>query len=167
MSSAKQFESVMRAWFEVFMNRSNEEFVRFLKRNELNFAQYGVLMRLHHHADCAVSDLSKPFGITMPGASQLVDKLVQEGLVERTESMHDRRMKQLELTSHGRALVRASLDARLDWTHKLSAALAPERRENIVQAISDLVAAAQDLEEPLPEARTANESHVERSKPAR
>jgi DNA-binding MarR family transcriptional regulator len=153
MSSAKQFESVMRAWFEVFMSRSNEEFARFLKHKELNFAQHGVLMRLYHHGDCAVSDLSKPFGITMPAASQLVDKLVQEGLVARTESAHDRRMKQLELTSQGRALVRASLDARLDWTHKLSAALAPERRDNIVQAMADLIAAAQDMEEPLPEAR--------------
>jgi DNA-binding MarR family transcriptional regulator len=154
MSSSKQFESVMRAWFEVFMNRSNEEFVRFLKRNDLNFAQHGVLMRLYHHGDCAVGDLSKPFGITMPAASQLVDKLVQEGLVARKESAHDRRMKQLELTSHGRALVRASLDARLDWTHKLSAALAPERRDNIVQAMADLIAAVQDMEEPLPEARS-------------
>src|SRR5260370_34725162 len=147
MSSAKQFESVMRAWFEVFMSRSNEEFVRFLKHKELNFAQHGVLMRLYHNGDCAVSDLSKPFGITMPGASQLVDKLVQEGLVERTESMHDRRMKQLALTSRGRALVRAGLDARLDWTHKLSATLTPEQRENITQAIAELIACGPTLEQ--------------------
>jgi len=153
MSSAKHFDSVMRAWFEVFMSRSNEEFVRFLKHNELNFAQHGVLMRLYHDGDCAVGDLSKPFGITMPGASQLVDKLVQEGLVERTESVHDRRMKQLALTSRGRALVRAGLDARLDWTHKLGAALDPEQRENIAQAMADLIAAAQELDQPLAEAR--------------
>jgi len=153
MSSPKQFESVMRAWLEVFMSRSNEEFARFLKHQELNFAQHGVLMRLYHHGDCAVSDLSKPFGITIPAASQMVDKLVQEGLVERTESVHDRRMKQLALTSHGRAMVRAGMDARLDWTHKLGARLAPERRESIAQALADLIAAAQELDPPLPEAR--------------
>ena len=153
MSSAKQFESVMRAWFEVFMSRSNEEFARFLKHKELNFAQHGVLMRLYHHGDCAVSDLSKPFGITIPAASQLVDKLVQEGLVERTEAAHDRRMRQLALTSRGRALVRAGMDARMDWTHKLGASLAPDRRENIAQAMADLIAAAQALEQPLPEPR--------------
>ena len=153
MSSTKQFEAVMRAWLEVLMGRSHEAFARFLRKTELNYAQYGVLMRLYHTGDCAVSDLSKPFGITIPAASQLVDKLVQEGLVERTESERDRRMKHLALTSHGRALVRAGMDARLDWAHKLSAALAPEQRDNIVQAMVDLIAAAQDLEEPLPEAR--------------
>lgn len=146
MSSTKQFESVMRAWLEVFMSRSNEEFARFLKQKEINYAQYGALMRLYHDGECAVTDLSKPFGITIPAASQLVDKLVQEGLVERTESLHDRRMKHLALTSQGRALVRASMDARLDWTRALSAALAPERRDTIALALADLIAAAQGMD---------------------
>ena len=146
MSSAKQFDSVMRAWLEVFMSRSNEEFARFLKHKELNFAQYGTLMRLYHHGDCGVSALSKPFGISIPAASQLVEKLVQEGYVERTESPNDRRVKQLALTSRGRALVRDSMDARLDWTRALSAALAPERRDSIAQALAELIAAAQALE---------------------
>jgi DNA-binding MarR family transcriptional regulator len=148
MSSRKQFESIMRAWFEVFMSRSNEEFVRFLKKKELNHAQYAALMRLYHHGDCAVSDLGKQFGVTIPAASQLVEKLVQEGLVERTESEHDRRMKQLALTSQGRALVRASMDARLDWAHELSAALAPEQRDTIAQALAELIAAAQTIGQP-------------------
>jgi DNA-binding MarR family transcriptional regulator len=148
MSSTKQFESVMRAWLEVFMGRSHEAFARFLKQKELNYAQYGVLMRLYHQGDCAISDLSKPFGITIPGASQLVDKLVQEGLVERTESERDRRMKHLALTSHGRALVRAGMDARLDWARELGASLPAERRETITQAIGDLLAASQALEAP-------------------
>jgi DNA-binding MarR family transcriptional regulator len=148
MSSTKQFESIMRAWLEVFMSRSNEAFVRFLKKKELNYAQYGALMRLDHHGDCAVSDLGKQFGISNPAASQLVEKLVQVGLVERTESEHDRRMKQLALTSQGRALVRASMDARLDWARELGAALAPERRDAIAQALADLIAAAQTIEQP-------------------
>jgi DNA-binding MarR family transcriptional regulator len=145
MSSTKQFESIMRAWLEVFMSRSNEEFVRFLKKKDLNYAQYGALMRLYHHGDCAVSDMGKQFGISIPAASQLIDKLVQEGLVERTESEHDRRMKQLALTSAGRAVVRASMDARLDWAHELGAALDPQQRATIAQALAELIAAAQTI----------------------
>ena len=146
MSSAKQFESVMRAWLEFFMSRSTEEFVRFLKHKELNYAQYGALMRLYHQGDCAVSALSKPFGISIPAASQLVDKLVQEGYVERTESLQDRRVKQLALTSLGRALVRDSMDARLDWTRELSKTLSPEQRETISHSLAALITAAQALE---------------------
>jgi DNA-binding MarR family transcriptional regulator len=150
MSSTKQFESVIRAWLEVFMSRSNEEFVRFLKKKELNYAQYGALMRLYHHGQCAVGELGKQFGITIPAASQLVDRMVRDGLVERTEAVHDRRMKHLALTSHGRALVRASMDARLDWARELGAELSAERRDAIVQALADLISAAQALEQPVP-----------------
>jgi DNA-binding MarR family transcriptional regulator len=154
MSSTKQFESVIRAWFEVFMSRSTQEFVRFLKEKELNYAQYGALMRLYHGGNCAVGDLGKQFGFTAPAASQLVDKLVQEGLVERTEGLQDRRVKQLALTGDGRALVRASMDARLNWSRELGAALPPDQRDTIVQALADLIAAAQSLEQPAPEARS-------------
>jgi len=150
MSSTKQFESVMRAWMEVFMSRSNEQFARFLKNKELNYAQYGVLMRLYHHGDCAVTDLGRQFGVRPSAGSQLVDRMVKNGLVERTESVHDRRMKELALTPEGRALVRASMDARLDWAHELGATLPPERRDTIVQALAELIAAAQKLDQPLP-----------------
>jgi DNA-binding MarR family transcriptional regulator len=149
MSSTKQFESVLRAWLEVLLSRSNEEFARFLKKKELNYAQFGVLMRLYHHGECAVTDLGKQFGITMPAASQLVDRMVREGLIERTESVHDRRMKQLALTSQGRSLVRAAMDARMDWTRDLGAALAPEQRETIAEALAALIVAAQAVEQPL------------------
>jgi hypothetical protein len=50
------------------------------------------------------------------------------------------------LTSQGRALVRDSMDARLDWTRELSANLGPERRESIAQALVELIAGAQALE---------------------
>ena len=96
--------------------------------------------------------MSKPFGITIPAASQLVEKLVQEGLVERTEAVHDRRRKHLALTADGRALVRASMDARLNWTRELGAGLSPERRATITQALADLIAAANQMDQKVAEA---------------
>jgi DNA-binding MarR family transcriptional regulator len=134
----------------MFMGRSTEAFMRFLKDQDLNAAQYGALMRLYHHGNCTVSDIGTQFGITAPAASQLVDKLVHEGLVERTESAQDRRVKHLALTSQGRRLVDASLEARLEWTRALGQVLPPDRRETIAQALADLIAAAQSLEAPAP-----------------
>ncbi len=150
MSSTKHFDAVMQAWFHVFMSRSTEAFIRFLKDKDLNAAQYGALMRLYHHGHCTVSDIGTQFGITPPAASQLIDKLVHEGLVERTESAHDRRVKHLALTSRGRQLVDASLEARLEWTRALGQVLSPDRRAAIALALADLIAAAQSLEQPVP-----------------
>ena len=153
MSSVNKFHAVMREWVKEFMSRSTQDLIPFLKQSDLNMAQYGTLMRLHHQDKCGVSDIGDQLGITHPAASQLVEKLVQNGLVERTEAAHDRRVRQLALTSKGRALVQSSLEARLGWTRALGESIPNDRREAIVQAMTELIAAAQDLEKPQPEAR--------------
>ena len=148
MSTDQQFESVMHAWFEVLLSRSTNDFVRFMKKYELNNAQFGALMRLYHGGRCAVSDIGTQFGMTPPAASQLVEKLVEKGWVERTEFEHDRRVRQLKLTQEGRALVQGSFEARYSWALKLGEKLPPDRRDAIAQALSELIAAARSLDEP-------------------
>ena len=47
--------------------------------------QFFLLMHLRHHEHCGISDLSEHMEITNAAASQLVDKLVQAGLLVRVE----------------------------------------------------------------------------------
>jgi DNA-binding MarR family transcriptional regulator len=137
----------MHQWVEVFMRRSMREMHQFLKAREINMGQYSTLMRLHHDPHCGVTDVGGLLGISKAAASQLVDKLVQQRLVERTEAEHDRRVKQLTLTKKGRALIQASVQARLGWAEALGESLLPERRAAIIEAMQDMVAAAQGLDE--------------------
>jgi DNA-binding MarR family transcriptional regulator len=141
----------MRQWVEVFMRRSMRDLHHFLKDSDLNMGQYSTLMRLYHEAQCGVTDVGSQLGITNAAASQLVDKLVQQGLVGRTESEHDRRVKLLSLTAAGRALVEASLHARLNWTEPLGQTLTPERRAAVIAAMQAMVEAAQRLDPIEPE----------------
>jgi DNA-binding MarR family transcriptional regulator len=138
----------MREWVELFMARSMHDLTRFIKQADLNMAQYSTLMRLHHLDHCGVSDVGEKLGITNAAASQLVDKLVQAGLVARTEAAHDRRVRELALTDQGRALVKSSLEARLSWTRGLGESLPPDRRDAIIQALSEMIEAGQRLEQP-------------------
>ena len=148
MSTSKHFDAVMREWVELFMIRSMQDLARFIKQADLNMAQYSTLMRLHHLDNCGVSDIGEKLGITNAAASQLVDKLVQAGLVARTEAAHDRRVRQLALTDQGRTLVKSSLEARLSWTRGLGESLPPAKRDAIVQALSEMIEAGQRLEQP-------------------
>ena len=155
MSSTKQFHDVMREWVEVFMGRSMHDLSRFIKQADLNMAQFSTLMRLYHPGNCGVSDVGAQLGMTNAAASQLVEKLVQFGLVERTEAAHDRRVRRLTLTRQGRALVTSSMEARLGWTRELAESLPPQRREAIIQSISELIKAAHGLEQPIAAATPA------------
>ncbi|MCC7358050.1 MAG: MarR family transcriptional regulator [Anaerolineales bacterium] len=150
MSSTEQFNQKLRQWTELMSSRSMADTVRFVKQADLSFAQLGALMQLHHGRQCGVTDIAARLGVTNAAASQLVDKLVQAGLVERAEVEHDRRLKALSLTAQGRACVEAAHQARLGWIAALSEQLSSAQRAAAIHTFDDLLAAAQALPAPEP-----------------
>lgn len=143
--------TVLRDFIETFLARSMHATLRFVRERDLTMAQYSTLMRLYHQADCGVSAVGDQLGVTAAAASQLVDKLVQAGLVARTEPAHDRRQRLLALTERGRELVRQSFEARLHWTAGLAAHLPPEQQAAVAEGLERLLAAARQAEaEPAP-----------------
>jgi len=122
------------------------DFVQFSKDSGLTLPQMSTLFHLHHGSSCGVSDVGELLGVTNAAASQMVDRLVQYELIERTEDPVDRRMKQLKLTFKGRAIVQESIEARKRWMAKLTTAITPDEQVSIITALTILTNAAHDLE---------------------
>jgi DNA-binding MarR family transcriptional regulator len=141
-----QFSQVLREWAEVFMRRSMRDFVLFSKDSGISMSQLSTLMRLFHRGGCGVSDIGDQLGITNAAASQLIDKLVQQGLVLRSEGTHDRRVKHIALSEKGQALVQESIEVRRRWMEGLTIALSSEEQEAITKALVILTRAALDIE---------------------
>lgn len=93
-----------------------------------------------------MSELSEQFGVTPAAASQLVDKLVQSGLIERTEDPKDRRAKMLNLTDKGHGLVQQSIEERYRWMDQLSGRLTEVERIQVSEALDILTRVASDQE---------------------
>ncbi|HEU0293329.1 MAG TPA: MarR family transcriptional regulator [Anaerolineales bacterium] len=146
MTQPAQFTQAIRAWMDVFMHRSMSGWGRFAKSTGLSMPQFGVLMQLHHRGNCAVGDISERFDITNAAASQLVDKLVQSGLIQREEDPHDRRAKLLNLTDKGRELIQQGIEERYRWVEELAGKLTVEERAQISDALNIMTRAAQELE---------------------
>jgi DNA-binding MarR family transcriptional regulator len=104
VSSTEQFSVILHEWVKVFMRRSGQDFKRFMDDSGLSFSQVNTLMRLHFMGQADISDIGEQMGITNAAASQLVERLVQMGLLERKEDPTDRRIKRLALTPAGHAL---------------------------------------------------------------
>jgi len=147
MSPTKELAGVIREWSEVYMRRSGRDFKRFMDENRLSFSQVNVLMRLYHGENRGVSEIGEQMGVTSAAASQAIDRLVQQGLIERTEDPQDRRAKRLALTSKGRALVAQGIETRSQWIEGLTNALTPEQKNMIIAALTLLTAAARATEE--------------------
>lgn len=147
MSPTKVLTEVIREWSEVFMHRSGRDFKRFMDETSLSFSQLSVLMRLKHGGNSGVSEIGDQLGVTNAAASQAVDRLVQLGLIERTEDPEDRRAKRLSLTQKGCALIEKGVEARSQWIEGLTDALTPEQQNMIISALTLLTEAARKTKE--------------------
>ncbi len=142
MSPTIAFTEVIREWSEVFMHRSMRDFRKFMEQSGLSFSQINILMRLLHEGKAGVSEIGDQLGVTNAAASQAVDRLVNLGLIERTEDPHDRRARMLALTPKGRTVIERGIEIRSQWVEGLTDALTPEQQGMIISSLTLLTAAA-------------------------
>jgi DNA-binding MarR family transcriptional regulator len=142
MQNPTQIVQIIRQWMDVFMHRSMSDWSRYVKSTGLSMPQFSILMQLHYRGQCGLSDISERMDISGAAASQLVDRLVVSGLVERAEDPADRRAKHIALSPKGEALIAASIEERLRWVEQLALTLTPEEQEEVGQALETLVEAA-------------------------
>jgi MarR family transcriptional regulator, organic hydroperoxide resistance regulator len=94
----------------------------------MSMAQLKVLMMLSFKGEKSISKLAEALSISHPTASQLVDRLVQAGLVERVEQATDRRFTLARLTEAGEQLAQRLWQGRMSH---LQHSLAQLDRQNL------------------------------------
>jgi len=131
---------------DVFMHRSMRNWQNFAKSTGLSMAQFSILMQLHHKGPCGVSEIGERFDITNAAASQLVDKLVQSGYIERAEDPSDRRAKVLKLAASGQALIERGAQERHLWLDDVVRSLSVEEQGIVSNALTILTEAARKVD---------------------
>lgn len=146
MTKSAEFSHVLHSWSETFMRRSIHDLIRYSKESGLSMPQMSALFHLHHGNGCGVTNIGEHLGVTNAAASQMIDRLVQNGLIVRTEDPNDRRVKQLKLTEKGTSLVQEGIQVRRRWIEDLTSALTHQEQEAIIAALNILTNTAKDLE---------------------
>jgi DNA-binding MarR family transcriptional regulator len=147
MQLSEQFTKVIREWSENSMHRSGRDFKLFMDSTGLSFSHINILMRLFHGGSAGVSEIGEKMGVTNAAASQSIDRLVQIGLIERTEDPSDRRAKRLVLTPKGHALIEEGIQVRSKWIEGVADTLTTEQQSMIISALTLLTEAAQKTED--------------------
>jgi DNA-binding MarR family transcriptional regulator len=147
MSRSVTVSAPLRAWMDVFMHRSMRGWGQFAKSIGLSMPQVSILMQLHYKGSCGLSQISERFDISAAAASQLADKLVQAGYLERDEDPSDRRAKLLRLSENGSKLVKKGIEERYRWMENLTASFTVEEQKKIVDALEMLTEAVHQLDE--------------------
>jgi DNA-binding MarR family transcriptional regulator len=104
----------------------------------LSVPQFRILLFARRSPGCNLSAAAEHLGISLPAASQLVERLVRAGLLDRSVRPHERRHVELRVTPAGDAAL-AECDALTrEWLKARFETLSGERRDAIVEALADV-----------------------------
>jgi DNA-binding MarR family transcriptional regulator len=145
MQRADPFVVTVQEWMEVFMQRSMRGFLAYVRESGLSMSQVGALFQIQHRGSSGVTDLGDKLGVTSSAASQMLERLVQQELILRSEDPSDRRAKQLVLTDKGRQVLQESVRARQSWLSDLAETLSDREKETIIAALNILIDKANQL----------------------
>ncbi len=100
-----------------------------------------ALTFIYYNEPCKISDICEHMMVSAAAASQLVDRLVKQDLVQRTAEPGDRRVRNVVLSDVGKQFVKQSISARKNWLEDIPEELDDEQLDQISTALQLLNAA--------------------------
>src|SRR5919112_1391166 len=117
-----------------------------LFNSHLTLTQVKILMLLSRHGTVSGGELAGLLGVGLAALSGMVDRLVVQDLVTRTEGLQDRRVRRIGLTKAGNELIGGIITARAEKHPKLLSRLTAEELAVIAEAMHLMVRVAADAE---------------------
>lgn len=107
---------------------------------EMTISQVRALTIFANEKDpLKMSDASKRMNVCMPTATQVIDKLVNIGLLERIKDENDRRLVLISINEKGKRIFGKTLDRRKEsfkwWFSKIS----QEEQQKLLDTIENLI----------------------------
>ena len=132
--------SSVRVWLRLLsctMAIEKEVQRRFIERG-MTLPRFDVLAALDRHGEMNMGGLSEVLLVSNGNVTQLVQKLVRDGLVELRKPPNDRRTSIVRLSPEGRELFAKLARAHQDWIDQMVGGLDYTQRERIYVALGVL-----------------------------
>jgi DNA-binding MarR family transcriptional regulator len=118
---------------------SMRDLMSYIHHKGISMAQINALYQLYYQGPCEVLAFTRALSLSPAGASQLIERMVRQGWVERKDDPADRRVRRVHLTDIGQQLVVESIAARDEWITRFANRLTIEEQQQIAQAFRVLV----------------------------
>ena len=135
MADEELLAGVMQHWLHSFVRRSMVDFIRYAKEQGLSRSQVGAMFQLHRRGSCGVHEIAERLGISRAAASRLVDRMVGQGLLVRTEDPDDRRAKLIGLTTEGTRVLAEGGRVQHRWLREFVGSLPEADRVKVMEAL--------------------------------
>lgn len=148
MRHADPFVDTLQKWIEVSMHRSIRNFIHYARETGLSMSQLGAMAHIRCSGTAGVTELGDHLGVTSAAASQMLERLVKQELILRTEDPSDRRVKQIYLTDKGLRVLHESIRAHQNWLYEMGEILSASEKEAVIAALNVLIDKANHLGQP-------------------
>jgi DNA-binding MarR family transcriptional regulator len=112
----------------------------------LSIVGFQVLALLEMHGGMPMTRLADELGVALPNATGIVGRLVERGIVARSDDAEDRRRVVVTLTDAGRGLIGEMEEGRRERMSRLFSQMTDDQQQRLLQSVKDLHAAAMRLE---------------------
>jgi DNA-binding MarR family transcriptional regulator len=114
--------------------------IGFMHASGLTMPQIVVLYALRNSgAEVSISGMAERLRMSLPATSQLVDRLVEAGLVQRAESASDRRVRRVSILSDGLRFLEQLGEMRAREIEDALRSLRPDSRAALTSALTQVV----------------------------
>ena len=145
--TANQLKKALLDWSSMFMHFSLNDLSRYAHLNDLSLTQMSILMHIHYQGACEITHFSEMLTISRAASSQMIERLVQQGVVYRYPSSQDRRVRLVDLTETGKRVVLESMSARVGWINELVSRIPDQDQAHYVNMLSTLNESANQMDQ--------------------
>lgn len=130
--------ALVRQLFSLVGRLSQRESLSFQHASGLTMPQI-IVLHVLRRAEDTISGLAARLRMSLPATSQLVDRLVEAGLVQRTEHESDRRVRRVTIRPAGLRFLERLGNLRREEIDFALRSLAPLTRARFASALSEVL----------------------------
>ncbi|MBV9210420.1 MAG: MarR family transcriptional regulator [Acidobacteria bacterium] len=144
-STPLRVEEVLNSFAEVMSALMIDRYQKHVAELDLTLTQAQALRILRRGA-VPTGQLASTLKISAPAITQLTDRLLRKGLIERSSAKDDRRCVIVALSEHGRQLVDQFRHRRREIFSRALEHLSHDEQAQIIDALGKVVSALEKIE---------------------
>lgn len=145
-SEAEKLEGILNSFAEVMSMIMLDLHQRHLAELDLTLPQAQVLRVLRRNGSVPTGHLAAELRISAPAVTQLTDRLIRKGLIERQTAVGDRRTVLVALSGKGKRLVDQFRKRRREIFSRALARMSEAERMEVIASLEKVVAALEQYE---------------------
>lgn len=161
-ASGERIGILLKELMSIVVQRSSGEMLAVMNEAGLSLPQMVTLQKLERSGAHSISAIAEALNLSLAATSHLVDRMVNHGLVVRSEDANDRRHKSVVISPAGKVLLDRLVAARVHDIDQAIAVLPSELRSDLQFALTHIVDTLRDA--PLPQPKRARSEGQSRKK---